>query len=357
MVKCVAVTSLDALMHVVHTPCSKSKWRVAMLRFISVLGAMIFCACLVLAQGGRPRPETSGDKKSAVFDEQEWYFAKASGGVSDPSEDIYAGPSKEAAEEACRKWEMANKTKRPNWITTVSDPIKVKVPVVRPTVPRDRPKIEFQDPKFVDPGSTKTAAKPYLALKGKKAQGQIGELKVKFAFNDKDTVEITGDAIGTGQWNVEGTSLYMKTKVATFRGTVTEVGGAGLRLMRDSSEPPTPWSFRFDSDADSGKKADLKNVAGTYKYVAGGHTQTFTIDESGMVRIYAPPGSYGAGTYSGKLSHKEGDDYIFNALGRDWQVNIRDRQHLLIRDKGAGVSFPNYYFDMRWSPFAGQFFC
>jgi hypothetical protein len=219
-------------------------------------------ACgLALGQDRKPLDDVPNPKKSEVFEEQEWYVAKASGGVSERPIELYAGPSKAEAEEACRKWEAANKATKPTWITTVSDPIKVKVPVLRPATTRDKPKIEFQDPKFVDPGSTKKVAKFAPELKGKKAQGQIGDLKVTFEFADRDKLEITGDATGSGKWTVEGSSLYMETRVATYRAIVTEAGGAGLRFWKDGSQPLTQWSFRFEKEpAKEAKPAKETNL-------------------------------------------------------------------------------------------------
>jgi hypothetical protein len=222
---------------------------------MSVAGCLVVCG-LALGQSRKPADDVPNPKKSEVFEEQEWYVATASGGTTARSEELYAGPSKAAAEEACRKWEAANKATKPNWITNVSDPIKVKVPVARPAAQRDRPKIEFQDPKFVDPGSTKNAAKRVPELKGKKAQGQIGNLKVMFEFADKDKLEITGDATGSGKWKVEGSALFMETAVATYRGTVTEAGGAGLRFWKDGSQPLTQWNFVFGSVASAEKGAN-----------------------------------------------------------------------------------------------------
>src|SRR5262249_1128461 len=127
-------------------------------------------------QDRKPLDDVPNPKKSGVFEEQEWYVAKASGGVSERAIELYAGPSKTAAEDACREWEKANKATKPLWITTVSDPIKVKGPVLRPATTRDKARIEFQDPKFVDPGSTKKVAQSAPELTGKKAQGRIGNL-------------------------------------------------------------------------------------------------------------------------------------------------------------------------------------
>jgi hypothetical protein len=228
------------------------KRRIPMYRFV-IATVLVATSGWVAAQDRKPLDEVPGEKKTAVFEEQDWYVATASGGVSERKIELYAGPSKMAAQEACDKWEQANKATKPNWITNVSDPIKVRVPVRRTTTPRDKPSVQFQDPKFVDPGSTKKAAKRAPSLKGKKVEGLVGQSIVTFEFGQGNQLVISGERKGEGTWRQDDSVLRMETAVSSFWGQVDQAGGAGIRFPKSDRDktaknPFDQWSFRFEKE-------------------------------------------------------------------------------------------------------------
>lgn len=237
---------------------------------LTILACFLVAQGMAVAQDRKPLDDLPGQKKSEVFEEQEWYLATASGGVELEPIRLYFGPSRADAEKACTQWEEANKAARPNWIAKVKDPpYKVKVPVLRPTTPRTKPAIDIPEPKFVDPGSAKPAAKRAPSLKGKKVQGLIGNSKVTFEFSDK--VIIRGERTVQGDWRLDGTTLRMETAAATYWGQVNEAGAAGVQFSKgdkakDEKDPFPQWSFSLTTNADPTAKesGDPKDEGITY---------------------------------------------------------------------------------------------
>jgi hypothetical protein len=101
--------------------------------------------------------------------------------------------------------------------------------------------IEFQRPKFVDPGSL--AKGKGSVLVGKKGDGKIGDSKVTIQFGADGRLVIGGELEGTGKWSETDTgAVYLETALSTFRGSIRGNTVSGLRFTRDVSQPVTEWS-------------------------------------------------------------------------------------------------------------------
>lgn len=215
--------------------------------------AVVFVA---VSGGALARPEGFGpdtpapEKKSEVYETVPvWDFQVEEG----PGwRTVSSHTTAEAANEAARKWLEANKkpdgTYKDLRLWRVQEGA-ARVPLRRnsgsdKSTPPD--KIEIAPPRpFVDPGAVRKPATPAPSLKGKKAAGQIGDLRVTFEFADGGRLSITGDATGSGKWTQDGSALSMETQVATYRGNVTADGGVGLRFWKDGSKPLAEWRFNF----------------------------------------------------------------------------------------------------------------
>jgi hypothetical protein len=107
-------------------------------------------------------------------------------------------------------------------------------------------KIEFQKPKFVDPGSAKKDGKGSV-LAGKKGRGKIGDAKVTMEFGKDGSLVVDGELTGNGKWSeTETGGVYMEIAKSTFRGNIKGGSVSGLRFAKDNTRPVTEWSIDFN---------------------------------------------------------------------------------------------------------------
>ncbi len=107
------------------------------------------------------------------------------------------------------------------------------IPIVKPNL------------KSAASGPLQTNEKSPLSINGKCGEGRIGTATVKMCFREKGELEITGDLAGKGKWEQSGSGVTLSTKVSTYRGSIEGTKVAGVRFVRDNSQPLTEWSIEL----------------------------------------------------------------------------------------------------------------